>query len=869
MIGRTISHYKIVDKLGEGGMGAVYKAEDTTLNRLVALKTLSQHLSENDEARERFVREAQAASAINHPNITTVFELLEEDDSHYISMEYVDGKTIRDMVESGHVSIRKAVDIILQAAEALSAAHRKGILHRDVKSANIMVSMEGNVKVMDFGLAHLEERSKLTRTGTTMGTLAYSSPEQLTGNPYDARSEIWSLGVVFYELLTGELPFKSPSEGELLFAIINNEQDSPNTCREDAPESVCGVITRMLLKQPELRYQNCGELIGDLKAIQSEMETTTVQISTAGVSRTKKKVLTLSIASAVVIVGAVLALILGSSGPRLDPNRIVVDVIENRTGDESLDIIGIQAAEWIARGIDETQLVGVVPFDASERELLAIEESGSSEEKANPLRAIARVFNAGIAITGALYPIDEVTIEFQLNIQDQNTGEYLQQISAVRGSPSNRLDLIAQLRTVVLGALAPLFDQEFSSFAELTSLPPSTEAFKEWREGLRDYYRGMGQTTRMDAIQHFYRASKIDSTYLTPLVWAVRTNMVIDTRHSNASMDSILAILSPSLSQLTQFERYMVDWGRFNKDGCIDYSQIHSIVVEAEKMAPGTMWSFDAGQVSRIIGHPQEALDYFAKVDSEAAFIRNWTGWCRAVNAALVMVGRHEEALEIAREQRRRKPNRWSSYENEVKALAFLGKIDEILALFEESKRLQVTSADNPGTLLQFHAGPILRGYGYRDEARRVFEIALNWFEEERGEDKSRFETSFMLALYHLERWEEVWVILSEINQENRYAGGYFSWLGMTAVRLGNFDEAYMWSEQFAAHVDTLAHNKHNGRLYQAQLAALLGDREDAVRLLQQALDEGMEHYAILPRHMNFEGIRDYPPFQALFSYFP
>ncbi|MFC1595545.1 protein kinase [Gemmatimonadota bacterium] len=279
MIGKTISHYKVVDKLGEGGMGAVYKAEDTTLNRLVAIKTLSQHLSENEEARERFVREAQAASAINHPNITTVFELLEEDDSHYIAMEYVDGKTIRDMVESGHVSIRKAVDIILQAAEALSAAHRKGILHRDVKSANIMVSMEGNVKVMDFGLAHLEERSQLTRSGTTMGTLAYSSPEQLTGRPYDERSEIWSLGVVFYELLTGQLPFKSPSEGELLFAIINNEQDSPNTCREDAPESVCGVINKMLLKQPELRYQNCGELINDLKAIRSELETTSVQIS--------------------------------------------------------------------------------------------------------------------------------------------------------------------------------------------------------------------------------------------------------------------------------------------------------------------------------------------------------------------------------------------------------------------------------------------------------------------------------------------------------------------------------------------------------------------------------------------------------------
>ncbi|MFC1628499.1 protein kinase [Gemmatimonadota bacterium] len=278
MIGRIISHYKIVDKLGEGGMGAVYRAEDMTLNRLVALKTLSPKFIQNKEARDRFIREAQAASAINHPNITTVFELLEEDDSHYISMEYVDGKTIRDMLESGRVSIRKAVDIVLCVAEALDAAHRKGILHRDVKSANIMVSMEGNVKVMDFGLAHIEERSQLTRTGTMMGTLAYSSPEQLTGHPYDIRSEIWSLGVVFYELVTGVLPFHSPSEGELLFAIINNEQEPPEKLRDDVPATIRALINRMLLKQPELRYQSCRELINDLKIILGELGTSTLKI---------------------------------------------------------------------------------------------------------------------------------------------------------------------------------------------------------------------------------------------------------------------------------------------------------------------------------------------------------------------------------------------------------------------------------------------------------------------------------------------------------------------------------------------------------------------------------------------------------------
>ncbi len=286
MIGRTIGQYQIIDKIGEGGMGTVYKAEDTTLHRLVALKTLSGHLTEDEEAQERFIREAQAASALNHPNITTVYEFIKDDDTRLICMEYVEGKTIRDMVESGIVSVRKAIDIITQAAEALEAAHNKGILHRDVKSANIMVNMEGRVKVMDFGLAQLAGKSQLTRTGTTMGTLSYSSPEQISGRSVDRRSEIFSLGVVFYELLTGQLPFKATNEAEILFAIINNEPPKLTTVREDVPDQVEAVVSKMLEKDSDLRYQTCGDFIDDLNDLRKGMETSTVSFT-----RTQKHVL--------------------------------------------------------------------------------------------------------------------------------------------------------------------------------------------------------------------------------------------------------------------------------------------------------------------------------------------------------------------------------------------------------------------------------------------------------------------------------------------------------------------------------------------------------------------------------------------------
>jgi len=335
MIGRTIGQYQVIDKIGEGGMGAVYKAEDTTLHRLVALKTLAHSLSEDPEAKERFVREAQAASALNHPNITTVFELVqdEEDDSQLICMEYIEGKTIRDMVETGRVSVRKAIDIIMQAAEALEAAHNKGILHRDVKSANIMVSMEGRVKVMDFGLAHLETRSQLTRTGTTMGTLSYSSPEQISGRPVDARSEIFSLGVVFYELLTGKLPFDATNEAELVFSIINNEPERLTQVRDDVPDLVESVAKKMTEKDPELRYQSCGEVINDLKGIRKEMETSTVSFGLPPVGRMARltNLAKLGIAVSTIALVALVALLVGTqSGNReSQPQFLVLLPCEN------------------------------------------------------------------------------------------------------------------------------------------------------------------------------------------------------------------------------------------------------------------------------------------------------------------------------------------------------------------------------------------------------------------------------------------------------------------------------------------------------------------------------------------------------------
>ncbi len=266
MIGQTISHYKVLERIGHGGMGVVYKAEDTKLKRKVALKFLAPAALDEAEVRERFLREAQAAAALDHPNICATYGIDEYAGRAFIVMAYIRGEDLDKRIARKPIHVPDALDIAIGVAQGLQEAHQNGIVHRDIKPGNIKITLNGQAKVMDFGLAKLADSSGITKTGITIGTAAYMSPEQTLGEAVDHRTDIWALGVVTYQMLTGKLPFSGDYDQVIRYGVLNED---PDPMREACPEisaELEQVVLKAIAKEPDKRYQTAAEVVTALRA---------------------------------------------------------------------------------------------------------------------------------------------------------------------------------------------------------------------------------------------------------------------------------------------------------------------------------------------------------------------------------------------------------------------------------------------------------------------------------------------------------------------------------------------------------------------------------------------------------------------------
>jgi eukaryotic-like serine/threonine-protein kinase len=363
MIGQTVSHYHILEKLGEGGMGVVYKARDVRLDRFVALKFLPHHLQASPAILARFNQEAKAASALNHPNICTIHSIEEAGNQNFIVMEFVDGATLKQKMQSGTLDVRSAIGYAIHIADGLSKAHEKNIIHRDIKPDNIMVTDDGLVKIMDFGLAKLRGVSSLTKSGSTVGTLAYMSPEQFQGMDCDARTDIYAFGVLLFEMITGVLPFQGAHEAALMYEITNVAPPALSAFRSDVDPRLEKVVFMCLSKDREHRYQSVHRLAADLREI---LTSSGVAGKSPALAReiertgwTKRNTTQATAAVLVVIAVVAAAIFLTRSVETID--SIAVLPFENQSHDPNTEYLSDGITEQIINTLSQIPTIRVIP----------------------------------------------------------------------------------------------------------------------------------------------------------------------------------------------------------------------------------------------------------------------------------------------------------------------------------------------------------------------------------------------------------------------------------------------------------------------------------------------------------------------------
>lgn len=397
--------YEIIEELGRGGMGVVYKAQDTKLKRTVALKFLPPELTHISEVKDRFMREAQAAAALDHPHICTVYEFDEAEEKTFISMAYIEGQSLKRKIESGPFELYEALRIAIQVAEGLQEAHKKGVVHRDIKSANIMVTEKDQAKIMDFGLARITGTTLVTKEGTTMGTIAYMSPQQARGEEVDLRTDIWSLGVVLYEMFSGQLPFKGERDQAVIYSILNEQPKPITDLRSEIPMSIEQVVAKALEKNQDERYQNIEELLDDLRSISEgiEPEGIRVRLWKAKLLKRKRVIIYAGIAGFLIIMTViVLSFFTGRAGAI---DAIAVLPLENLTGDPG--------QEYFVDGVTD-ELIGQL---AQIGALRVISRRSVMQYKGvkKPLPEIARELNVDAVVEGSVLRVAErVRITAQL-----------------------------------------------------------------------------------------------------------------------------------------------------------------------------------------------------------------------------------------------------------------------------------------------------------------------------------------------------------------------------------------------------------------------------------------------------------------------
>ncbi|MEJ2635226.1 MAG: protein kinase [Calditrichia bacterium] len=694
MIEKRISHYKILEKLGEGGMGVVYKAHDTRLDRLVALKFLPPHLTLSETDKIRFLQEARAAAALNHPHVCVVYEIDDRREQPFIAMELIEGITLREKLQDGPLDLKTVINYALQIAEALQAAHEKDIVHRDIKSENIMITGSGQAKIMDFGLARIRGATSLTRSSSTVGTIAYMPPEHLQGREVDARSDIFSFGVVLYEMLTGELPFKGEYDSAMMYSILNEEPEPVQKYRPGLTSEFLHILDRALEKDPENRYQTVRDMMIDLKRLKRDTGSLSLNpppeipgMQKPQIKNRSKKQLWMGLSALTILLLTVFWFLghnLSDKNPQVSAvqdNSIAVMYFENKSIEKDFGKILV---EMLTSNLSRCKQINVVSsqylFDILKRmnlqDVEAIDRSIATDVAVN-----ARVQSM---LLGSIYNIgDNLFVNAQLC--DVRSGKVIGAAQAQGSRVDDVFQMVNRLTEEVIALMKVSETDEIFPLRINDVTTHSFEAYKHYQKGSELIRRWNWEEGRKE----FQKAFQIDSTFaMAHCAFAFSTGVFKISPLSDLTAERESMRLAKKYSQkATAMERSLIDLFYYYVNR--DYDAYLRKAEELAKNYPNDkMIQNHLGFANYVLGNYPQAIQAYGRaleIDPEFALAQNLIAYC------YLLGGEKEKAFAAARNYIALQPDVQNTYDSAFEIYLMAGRYEDAHRICDEALAVNPT----------------------------------------------------------------------------------------------------------------------------------------------------------------------------------